>query len=275
MFCSIYIRSLSAQALQLALVLLVAAAAGCASKPGKPFSDYMGLDFTEFEEPAEVTWQVRVKYPETLIKARVEGVVCLEVAVLSNGQPVGVRVVCGCNPTLDKEVARAARKSEYSPATVGGVPTNGLALVEYTVGYEEALLVQEEREAQFLARPTWPSPKVSEIGEVYTTSISKEWIRKSIRYYGIEVHGDLSVAMYDSIVSMCRPYMNASDRVALLYNYTAFDPRFRPDRETGGDFMLHTCSATDKTGICVEGKVIRLLLEGGKLELVSVSNLGE
>ena len=269
----LYIRSRMAQALRWVLPLFVAAAAGCAAKSGRPFSDYMGLDFTEFEEPAEVTWQARAKYPDIFIKAGLEGVVCLEVAVLSSGEPVGVRVVSGCYPILDQEAAQAARQSEYSPAKIGGVPTNGLALVEYTFGYAEVLMLQKDRKAQLRARPVWPSPRVSEVGEVYTTSTYKGWTHKSIRYNGIEVHGDLSVAMYDSIMTVCRPYMGALDEVALLYNYTAFDPRFRPDRVAGGDFMLHTCSATDTTGLCVAGKVFRLLLEGGKLELVSVTNL--
>ncbi|HKP73668.1 MAG TPA: TonB family protein, partial [Pyrinomonadaceae bacterium] len=69
-------------------------------------------------------------YPETARRARVIGVVTVEVVIDVDGKVIGARAVSG--PELLREAAeRAARKAHFTPAMLSGQPVKISGVINY------------------------------------------------------------------------------------------------------------------------------------------------
>ncbi len=67
-------------------------------------------------------------YPELAKRARVSGVVILQVTVDEEGSVSDIRVLKG-HPLLDEEAIRAVRQWKYSPTLLNGEPVPVIATV--------------------------------------------------------------------------------------------------------------------------------------------------
>lgn len=73
-------------------------------------------EFVAFEEPPSPISIPQPKYPETALKAGVEGMVILHILIDKSGKVQDVRIVKGANPDLDKAAMEAVRQSTWKPA---------------------------------------------------------------------------------------------------------------------------------------------------------------
>lgn len=80
--------------------------------------------------PPTVLTQVRPRYTEEALQARIQGPVVLELIVRSNGVPDAIRVVDSLDPGgLDVEAVRAVRQWRFAPGRIDGTPVDVLVTI--------------------------------------------------------------------------------------------------------------------------------------------------
>jgi protein TonB len=79
-------------------------------------------------QESKLVHRVDPVYPELARRARVSGVVILEVTVDEEGNVADIRVLRG-HPLLDEEAVRAVRQWKYSPTLLNGEPVPVIATV--------------------------------------------------------------------------------------------------------------------------------------------------
>ncbi len=82
--------------------------------------------------PIVVTSKPLAMYTETARRNNVEGSVLLKVTLLANGEVGSVRVVRGLPDGLTERAVDAARRIEFEPKRVDGVPVSVTQTFEYT-----------------------------------------------------------------------------------------------------------------------------------------------
>ena len=87
----------------------------------------------DVKAPVLVT-RVEPEYPESMRRARMEGVVILEAVITASGEVDQVRVLKSAGPLLDRATLEAVRRWRYAPATLNGRAVSVYLTVTVTFG---------------------------------------------------------------------------------------------------------------------------------------------
>jgi TonB family protein len=101
-------------------------------KPSQPFAPDIARECDEGAKLPKVLKEVKPEYSNAAMRAKIEGVVEVEVVIGADGSVADVRVVRELHPDLDASAVRVVKEWQFTAPTVNGTPAPMAALIELT-----------------------------------------------------------------------------------------------------------------------------------------------
>lgn len=169
--------------------------------------------------------------------AGLQGLVQVVIVVLESGAPCEVKVVSSPSVPLSRSASEAARLSRYHPATKDGRAVPGIMNVTYRFS-----LTEPPRR-----RTNWPpadlrEPRVSSVASAEPATSPGGVPYTAYRYGTVEIRGDISTALCDSVLAVVRGRLQPGEAVFRLTHYLAlprdWDPEYGATWRQVGDLAV-------------------------------------